>query len=64
MTLMEQLEKVKAGTRIRIFVGCHTIFNGWRHLCHEREWNMMLYHYANCDVIGIITNICSTEIFI
>ena len=55
MKLRMALRHIPRSTPIRIFIGCQTIFNGSRSMMHEKELNLKVRPYYNCEVVS--TNI-------
>ena len=52
MTLKEMLNSIGNSIPIRIFAGCMTIFHGKKSDISEKEWNLKVHPYMECEVVN------------
>ena len=50
MKLKDILDTIGNNTPIRIFAGCMTIFSGKVSDADQKEWNLKVLPYMNCNV--------------
>lgn len=51
MKLRDYMNGIGNDTTVRIFAGCMTIFHGRKSDVSEKEWNIKVHPYMDCDVV-------------
>lgn len=64
MKLRDIIRRTNNNTRIRIFVGCQTIFNESKSGTSEKEYNIVVRPYLDCPIRSVNYSIDSVIVII